>query len=167
MSVSLYQASVPAILKMLNALSGILDKAAAYCEARKIDEKVLLSSRLFPNMLPLSAQFQIVSDNAKGITARLAQAEIPSYPDTETTIAELKARLAKTAEFVKALHPGAFDGAEARTITLTFGGGRKVDFTGQDYLFVHGLPNFYFHATTAYDILRHAGLEIGKRDYLA
>ncbi len=166
MPVSMYQASVPAILKMLNALSGVLDKAAAYCAARKIDEKNLLASRLFPNMLPLSAQIQIVSDNAKGITARLAQAEIPSFADTETTIAELKARLAKTADFIKGLHPSAFDGAEARAVVLKFPNA-QLDFTGQDYLFVHGLPNFYFHATTAYDILRHAGVDLGKRDYLA
>ncbi len=90
-----------------------------------------------------------------------------AFPTPRPTIAELKARLAKTTDFVKELHPSSFDGAETRTITLNFGGGRKVDFTGQDYLFVHGMPNFYFHATTAYDILRQAGLEVGKRDFLA
>lgn len=166
MPISMYQAAVPAVLKMMGNLSSILDKAQAYCAARKIEERVLLDARLFPDMFPLVRQVQIVSDTAKGLAARLAGQEPPSYPDTETSIPELKARIAKTVEFVKSLPPSQFDGAETRTVTLTFGGGRKVEFAGQDFLFNNALPNFYFHLTTAYDLLRHAGLEIGKRDYL-
>jgi hypothetical protein len=166
MPLSMYQAGMPAVLKMLNNVSVWLDKAAAFCTARKMDESALLNARLYPDMFPLVRQVQIVSDNAKGMAARLAGQEVPSYEDTETTILELKARLAKTSDFVKSLHPSAFDGSETRTVSLPVGGGRKIEISGQDYLLANALPNFYFHATTAYDILRHCGLELGKRDFL-
>jgi len=166
MTLSMYQATVPGVIRMMNSLSAILDKAQAYCGAKKIEDKTLLEVRLFPDMFPLARQIQIVSDTAKGMVARLSGQEPPGMPDTEATIAELKARLAKTVEFVKSVHPSKFDGAESRTVTINIGGGRKADFAGQDYLFNNALPNFYFHAATAYDLLRHAGLEIGKRDYL-
>ncbi len=166
MPLSMYQAGMPAVLRMLNNASVWLDKAAAFCAARKMDESALLNARLYPDMFPLVRQVQIMSDTAKGMAARLAGQDVPSYEDTETTILELKARLAKTIDFVKSLHPSAFDGSETRTITLTFGGGRKVDFTGQDYMLTNALPNFYFHSTTAYDIMRHCGVELGKRDFL-
>ncbi len=166
MTVSMYQASVPGLLRMMNSLSTILGKAQEMAAARKLDEAKLLAVRLFPDMLPLSAQIQILSDTAKGIAARLSGTEIPSFPDTEATIDELKTRLAKTIEFVSSIHPSKFDGSATKKLEIPVGGGRKLDFTGQDYLFLNALPNFYFHATTAYDILRHCGLQVGKRDYL-
>ena len=166
MTISMYQASVPGVLRMMNSLSAILDKAKAMAAARKWEDSTLLAARLYPDMFPLTRQIQIVSDTAKSIGARLAGIEVPSYPDTETSIDELKARLAKTADFLKSIHPSKFDGAETRQIVLTLGTGRKLEFTGQDFLFSNALPNFYFHATTAYDILRHCGLELAKRDFL-
>ena len=164
MSLSMYQAAIPPVVKMLNNLSAILDKAAAHCEARKIDPAVLLNSRLFPDMFPLVRQFQIATDSAKGL-ARLAGLEVPSYPDTEATIDELKARLSKTAAFVGALTPAQVDGSEDRAISLK-AGPRELHFTGSQFLVHFALPNLYFHATTAYAILRHNGVDIGKMDYL-
>ena len=166
MALSMYQAAVPGILRMLHSLSAILDKAQTMVSARKWEDAKLLDARLFPDMFPLARQIQSVSDNAKGIIGRLSGSEAPSMPDTETTIADLKARLTKTAEFINSIHPSKFDGAETRTVSLPVGGGNKIELAGPDYLFLQGLPNFYFHATTAYDILRHCGLEVGKRDYL-
>jgi hypothetical protein len=165
MTLSIHQATVPAIVQILNALSGLLDKAAAHCEARKIDPAVILGYRLAPDMFAFTRQIQIVTDQAKGIAARLADVEIPKLADEEKSFDELKARLAKVADFVKSLPADKFEGAGARTITMKFGG-QDAHFTAADYLFGFGLPNFYFHATTAYDILRHAGVEIGKRDFL-
>jgi len=164
MSLSMYQAAIPPVVKMLNNLSAILDKTAAHCEARKIDPSVLLNSRLFPDMFPLVRQFQIATDSAKGLV-RLAGIEVPSYPDTEATIEDLKARLAKTAAFVGALTPEQVDGSEEKAISLK-AGPHELHFTGSQFLFHFALPNLYFHATTAYAILRHNGVEIGKLDYL-
>jgi hypothetical protein len=166
MSISMYQACVPGVLKMMTSLVKMLDKGAAWAEARKLKEADLLNARLYPDMYTLTRQIQTVSDGAKGMTARLAGQTPPSMPDTETTVAELKARLEKTIEYVKSLHPSSFDGSETRTITLNFGDGRKVEFNGQDYLFTNALPNFYFHATTAYDIMRHIGVDLAKRNFL-
>ncbi|HEV2674964.1 MAG TPA: DUF1993 domain-containing protein [Aliidongia sp.] len=165
MSVSIHQAAVPAILQILDSLSAIIDKAAAHCEARKIDPAVLISYRLAPDMYAFARQIQVTTDQAKGITARLAGVEMPSLPDVETSFDELKARIAKVADFVKSLPAAEFEGAEARTIPMKLGS-REVEFTGADYLFGFGLPNFYFHAAAAYDILRHAGVAVGKRDFL-
>lgn len=165
MSLSIYEASVPALLQVLGSLSALIDKAAAHCEARKIDPAVLINYRLAPNMFAFARQIQVATDNAKGISARLAGVAIPSIPDTETSFDDLKARIATVADFVKSLPAAQFDGAETRALTIKVGS-HELNFTGATYLFGFGLPNFYFHATTAYDILRHAGVEIGKRDFL-
>lgn len=165
MPLSIHQASVPALQQILGSLSALIDKAAAHCEARKIDPAVVINYRLAPDMFAFGRQIQVATDNAKGLCARLAGAEIPKYPDVEATFDELKARLAKTSDFIGSLPAAQFDGAETRAVTLKIGG-QEVNFTGADYLFGFALPNFYFHASTAYDILRHAGVPIGKRDFL-
>jgi len=165
MTVSMYDASVPVVVRGLTNLSAILDKGAAFAEARKIEPSVLTGARLAPDMLPLNRQVQIASDSAKGAAARLAGAEVPSFADTETTFPELQARISKTIDFLQALKPGAFEGAEARSVTLP-GPNGEINFSGQEFLFSFALPNFFFHITTAYDILRHNGVEIGKMDYL-
>lgn len=165
MPISTYQASVPPVIQMLKSISAVLDKAAAHCEARKIDPAVLVAYRLAPDMIPLSGQIQIMTDQAKGAISRLAGVEIPSYADTETTIPELQARIAKTLAYVQSFKPEQFDGAEDRDVTMKIGGG-EMKFKGSQYLFHFFFPNFYFHATTAYDILRHCGVTIGKRDFI-
>ncbi len=165
MTLSMYQASVPVFSHQLGALSKILAKAEAYAEARKIDPAVLIQARLFPDMLPLVKQVQIASDSAKGAAARLAGAETPSWEDTETTFAELRARCSQTVEFINGFGADQIDGSEERVIVLPMRGG-PVTFAGQQYLFGFALPNFYFHVTTTYNILRHSGVEIGKRDFL-
>jgi uncharacterized protein len=165
MTLSMYQASVPAFLQMLKNLSAILDKAEAFAAAGKIEESVLLNWRLAPDMFALTRQVQIAADFAKGTAARLAGAEVPKYSDDETSFAALKQRIAKTVTFVECLKPAAIDGSEDRDITLTIGG-QDMHFKGQPYLLHFALPNFYFHATTAYDILRACGVEIGKRDFI-
>jgi hypothetical protein len=165
MTLSMYQASVPVFSHQLGALSKILAKAEAYAEARKIDPAVLIQARLFPDMLPLVKQVQIASDSAKGAAARLAGAETPSWEDTETTFEELRARCARTVEFINGFGADQIDGSEERVIVLPMRGG-PVTFAGQQYLFGFALPNFYFHVTTTYNILRHSGVEIGKRDFL-
>ena len=165
MSLSMYQASVPAFVRMLNNLSAILDKAAAHADAIKIDPSIFVNARLAPDMFPLSRQVQIATDGVKGCAARLAGIEVPSYPDTETTIPELKTRIAKTIAFMQSVTPAQIDGSEERKIALKVGG-RDLSFLGQPYLFNFVIPNFYFHVTTAYAILRHNGVEIGKTDFL-
>ena len=161
----MYQASAPRFVNMLNNLSAILDKAQAHTEAKKIDPTVLTSFRLYPDMLPMSRQVQIATDTAKGAVARLAGAEIPKYEDTEQTFADLKARIAKTIDFINTFKPAQIDGTEDKEVVLKLGG-KDTSFRGLQYLFGFAHPNFYFHVTTAYDILRHNGVEIGKRDYL-
>ena len=165
MSFGMYQASVPAFLKMLTNLSAILEKAEVFAAERKIDPEVLLNWRLAPDMFALTRQIQIASDLAKGTTARLAGREVPKYADEEKTFAELKARIAKTVKFVGGFTAKDIDGSESRDITLTLGG-QEMHFKGEPYLVHFALPNFYFHATTAYDILRSCGVEIGKRDFI-
>jgi uncharacterized protein len=165
MSISMYQASVPAFLQMLNSLSAILDKAEVLAAERKIDPAVLLGWRLAPDMFALTRQVQIATDQAKGCCARLAGVEVPKYPDDETTFADLRARIARTIDFVQGFEPGDIDGSEDRDITLT-AGTRELRFKGEQYLVSFALPNFYFHVTAAYAILRHCGLPIGKRDFL-
>lgn len=165
MSLSMYQASIPAFVRMLNNLSAILDKAAAHAEAKKIDPSVFVNARLAPDMFPLARQVQIATDGVKGCAARLAGLEVPSYADIETTFPELKARIAKTVAFLQSVPAAQIDGSEARKIALKVGG-RDMNFLGQPYLLDFVIPNFYFHVTTAYAILRHNGVEIGKTDFL-
>lgn len=165
MPITMYQVAFPTVIRTLNALSAILDKAAAHCEARKIDPSVLLNYRLYPDMLPLTSQIQIATDQAKGMAARLAGVQVPSYPDTESSIEQLKARIAKTVEFVQSFSPEQFDGSEDREVTMKLRVAERT-FSGRDYAFGFVLPNFYFHAATAYDILRHAGVELGKLDFM-
>ena len=165
MIISMYQASVPRFVNILTNLCAILDKAQAHVEARKIDPTALTAYRLFPDMLPMTRQVQIACDSAKGAVARLAGVDIPKHEDTEQTFAELKARIAKTIEFVQSIKPAQLDGTEDKDITLTVGG-KDTTFKGMQFLLGRALPNFYFHATTTYNILRHNGVEIGKRDYL-
>ncbi|MEA1674052.1 DUF1993 domain-containing protein [Nitrospirillum sp. BR 11163] len=165
MSLSMYQASVPVFLRLLGNLSAILDKAVAHAEAKKIDPAVLVNARLAPDMHPLARQIQIASDAAKGAAARLAGVEIPSFADTESTFADLQARIAKTVDFLKSVTPAQIDGSEERTITLKIRG-EDVPFPGQAFLLFFAIPNFFFHVTTAYDILRHNGVELGKMDFL-
>jgi hypothetical protein len=150
---------------MLNALSAILDKAAAHAAAKGFDPSVLVNARLAPDMLPLASQIRIASDHAKGMTARLAGREVPKYEDNEATLDELKARIAKTIAFVESVPAAEFEGSDERSVTLPLRA-RTLEFTGLRYLIHFALPNFYFHVTTAYDILRHKGVEIGKRDFM-
>jgi hypothetical protein len=161
----MYQATVPAFVQMLGSLAAILDKAEAYAAERKIDPAVLLGWRLAPDMFALARQVQIATDHAKGCCARLAGVEVPKYADEETTFADLRARIARTIDFVRSFEPSDIDGSEDRGITIT-AGGRELRFKGQQYLVNFVLPNFYFHVTTAYNILRHCGLPIGKRDFM-
>ena len=165
MALSMFDASVPSFLRQLAALDAILDKAAAHAAARKIDPAVLLATRLFPDMFALTRQVQLTCDFAKNTVARLAGQEPPKWPDEETTFEQLKARIAKTADFVKGITPVQLEGAESRDVTLPLGG-KPTTFKGGQFLFNFALPNFYFHATTAYAILRSCGIEIGKRDFM-
>jgi hypothetical protein len=165
MSLSMYQASVPVFQRTLGGLDKILDKAAAYAEERKIDPAVLLAARLYPDMFALARQVQIATDHAKGAPARLAGVAVPSFEDNEKTFPELKARIGKTLSFIGGLKPDQIDGSEGRDISLK-AGPRELHFKGQDYLLLFALPNFYFHVTTAFAILRHNGVPIGKLDFL-
>ena len=165
MTISMYQASVPVFVKTLGNLAQILHKGAAFAAAKKIDPTVLLAYRLAPDMLSLTRQVQIASDHAKRAPARLAGVEPPVYEDNEASFAELKARIEKTLAFVNTLPPGKIDGSEAREITLKIGGNSQT-LSGQTYLLHNALPNFFFHVTTAYAILRHCGVEIGKKDFI-
>ena len=165
MSISMYQASVPAMLNTLGNLSAIIDKADAHCAAKKIDPAVLVQGRLFPDMFAFARQVQIACDFAKGSAARLAGLEVPGWPDTEATFGDLKGRIAKTVEFVKSVPAAKIDGSEARDIKMKVGG-QDMEFKGQAYLTHFVLPNFYFHAAMAYAILRANGVELGKRDFL-
>jgi hypothetical protein len=165
MSFSMYQASIPVFVRMFGNLSAILDKAVAFAEAKKIDPAVLINARLAVDMLPLSKQIQIASDAAKGAGARLTNSEVPSFADTETTFPELQARIARTVAFLQGLDAAQFEGCEAREIVLKLAAG-EVALKGDAYLLHFVLPNFYFHVTTAYAILRHNGLDLGKTDYL-
>lgn len=165
MTISMYQASVPVFLRTLANLKGILDKAAAHAQARKIDESVLLGSRLYPDMFPLVRQVQIATDFARGTGARLAGDEPPAIDDIEQTFAELADRIERTRAFLRTLRPEAIDGSETRSVVRPVRGVPHT-FTGIDYLLQYALPNFFFHTTTAYSILRHNGIEIGKTDFI-
>jgi uncharacterized protein len=165
MTISMYQASAPRFIQTLNNLTAILDKAQAHAETRKIDPAALTAFRLYPDMFPLTRQVQIACDSAKGAVARLAGVEAPRHEDTEQTFADLKARIAKTVAFIQTVRPAQIDGSEERDIALK-AGSRELRFKGLQYLLGYALPNFYFHVATAYNILRHNGVEIGKMDYL-
>ena len=162
----MYDSSVPVFLHFLNSLSAILRKAEAHCAARKIDPAVMLGYRLAPDMYPLTRQVQVVSDSAKGAGARLTGVAVPSFPDEEKSFAELQARITRTADFLKSLGKEQFEGAETRAISLKVGG-HELNFTASAYLETWAKPNFFFHLTTAYAILRHAGVDLGKQDFLA
>ncbi|MEZ5511029.1 MAG: DUF1993 domain-containing protein [Gammaproteobacteria bacterium] len=165
MNISMYNASVPQFIRMLTNLKNILEKAASFAEQKRVDTKVLASYRLAPDMLPLSAQVQIACDTAKGCGARLASVEMPRHEDNEKTIAELVTRVESTIAFLKTLTPEQIDGSEDKHVVLKFPNS-SFEFKGLNYLLGFAQPNFYFHCTTAYAILRHCGVEIGKMDYL-
>jgi hypothetical protein len=165
MNISMYQASAPRFVNTLKNLSSILDKAQAHADAKKIDPRVLTAARLFPDMFAMSRQVQSACDTAKGAVARLAGVEVPAHEDTEQTFEELKARIAKTIAFINTIKPAQVDGSEDREVVLKFRSG-EVKFKGMQYLLGQALPNFYFHVTTAYNILRHNGVEVGKKDYI-
>ena len=166
MSFSMSKATLPAFEMGLNALSGVLDKGAAYAAAKKIDPTVLVQSRLAPDMFPLSRQVQIACDMAKNGSARLAGVDPPPFEDKETTLDELKARVAKTVAYVKSLDGKKIDASGDREITFPLGPTNKGHMKGDDYLNHFMLPNFYFHCTAAYAILRHCGVDVGKQDFL-
>jgi hypothetical protein len=165
MQISMYAMSVPIFVKSLGNLSAILDKGEAFSAAKKIDPAVLINMRLAPDMFPLLSQVRIACDFAKGAAARLAGEEPPKWDDNEATFADLRARIARTIEFVQGFDPARFDAAAERPITVVMRG-EPVQFIGLPYLAHVVLPNFFFHMTTAYDILRHAGVELGKRDFV-
>jgi hypothetical protein len=162
---SIYDATIPTLKRALSNLTAILEKGEEYADTKKVEHQVLLNSRLFVDMYPLTRQVQIATDMSKGAGARLASIEIPKYEDNETSFAELQTRIAKTIAFLDSINPEQLEGAESREITITI---RKADlkFSGQDYLLKWVLPNVYFHVTTAYNILRHNGVELGKQDFL-
>jgi hypothetical protein len=165
MSLSLYEATIPTFLHTLNNLKAILEKAVAHAEARKFDANVFVTTRLFPDMLPLSRQIQIASDAAKGAAARLSGTEPPKFEDNETTMAELLARIAKTVDYLQTFKPEQFAGADDRIITIKTQRA-TLNFKAADFVRHWALPNFFFHVTTAYGLLRHGGVEIGKLDFL-
>jgi hypothetical protein len=161
---NLYHHSVPQFIRIIGQVQRWLDKAEAHAAAKKFEPSTLLTARLAPDMFPLARQIQSISDIAKGNAARLAGVAPPSFPDDEKTLAELRARLDKTVAWLETLKPEQFEGAEERTVTLAWMPGKGIK--GCDFLIGFGLPNFYFHATTAYAILRHNGVDVGKMDYL-
>ncbi|MDL2356149.1 MAG: DUF1993 domain-containing protein [Pseudomonadota bacterium] len=165
MTFSMYSASAPVFTQILNSLAAIIDKAAAHAELKKIEPAALLQARLFPDMFPFARQIQVAADFAKGAAARLAGVDVPSYADTETTFAELKARVTKTVDFIASLPQDGIEASAQRDIT-TGSGDKAKQWKGQVYLMHYALPHFYFHATTAYDILRHNGVEVGKKDFI-
>ena len=166
MSISLYQASVPVFRQMLLALSDVLGKAEAHIEVKKVDPAVLLQTRLALDMFPLVRQVQIACDFANSVTARLASVEAPAYNDSEQTVAGLKARIAGTVAVLDGMTEAQFAGSESLEIVLRAGTPKEKKLSGRAYLLAYGLPQFFFHVTTAYNLLRHNGVEIGKKDYM-
>ena len=166
MSLSMYDASVPGIKQMLSSLSDVLAKAEAQAIEKKIDPNELLQARLFPDMFPLTRQVQVACDFGKSIPSRLAGVDVPAYDDSEQSFAELQARIAKTLEFIEGLDAAAFDGSEQRQIVLRPGTPKERAIGGQAYLLNYGLPQFFFHVTTTYALLRHNGVEVGKKDFM-
>ncbi|MFC4312390.1 DUF1993 family protein [Steroidobacter flavus] len=165
MTISMYQASVPAFIRSLNNLASILEKAAAHAQARKIDDSVLLNSRLYLDMFPLVRQVQIATDTARSGAGRLAGVEFPAYEDKEATFQDLALRIRNTITYLESLQPAQIDGSEDKTISWQSRSSTK-SMQGLPYLMNHLLPNIHFHVTTAYGILRHNGVEIGKKDFL-
>ena len=166
MTISMYAASVPVFQQMLGGLSGVLRKAEAHAAERKIEPNALLQARLYPDMFPLLRQVQVAADFAKSVSARLAGVEVPKMEDSELTFADLQARIAKTLAFIGGLAAADIDVASDRQIVTQAGTPKEKIFTGQSYLLNYGLPHFFFHTTTAYAILRHTGVEVGKKDYV-
>ena len=166
MTRAIYTASIPVFKQMLGSLSGVLTKAEAHAAAKNIDPNALLQARLFPDMFPLLRQVQVASDFAKSVSARLAGVDAPKLADKEQTFAELQARIATVLEFIGGLDAALFDEAATREIVTQAGTPKEKRFTGESYLFNYGLPHFFFHTTTAYALLRHNGVEVGKKDYI-
>ena len=165
MSISPYELSIPTFQRGFAVLSKLLDKAEAFAEEKKIKPEILVNARLSPDMLSLAGQIQRLSDTAKGAASRLTSTDAPSFPDDETTLADLRARIANTVSYLATVPESAFAGAAERTVVLK-SRGQDVSYTGKDYLLTFALPNFYFHLTTAYAILRHNGVPVGKLDFL-
>lgn len=165
MALTMYQASVPVLVRGLENLSAILAKGQEFAKANGVDEATLLGSKLAEDMFPLTRQIQIASDAAKGAGARLAGVDVPSFDDNEASFADLQARIEKTTSFLKSLNESQFNGSESKAVSFANKGG-SYNFTGSDYLFTFAFPNFFFHVATAYDILRHKGVTLGKKDYL-
>jgi uncharacterized protein len=166
MPVSMYTVSVPVFIQHLSGLSGVLDKAAAHCAARKLNEADLLNMRLYPDMFPLVRQIRAATDHAVNAAGRLSGREPIKFANDETSLAQLKDRVAKAIDYLKSVPASEIDGTEAKEIKITFPNGNTREFTGQSLLLGNSLPNFFFHATTAYDILRQLGVELGKRDFM-
>ena len=166
MTISLYDASVPVFKQMLTALSDVLKKAEAHATEKNIDPNAFLQARLYPDMFPLVRQVQIAVDFAKGVSSRLAEVELPKYDDTETTFAELQALLSKVLAYIAEIKPEQINGKEGIEIVTRPGTPTEKRFSGQSYLLTYGLPQFFFHVTTTYAILRNNGVEVGKRDYM-
>src|SRR5262249_24604556 len=165
MTISMFKASAPIFVQFLTSLSAVLDKTAAHAEAKKIDQSVLLNTRLYPDMFPLVRQVRAATDHAISACGRLAGVELLTFPNTESSLPELNDRIAKAIQFIKAIKPGQIDGTEDKEITMKFASGERK-FTGQALLLNFCLPNFSYHTTTAYDFLRHSGVEVGKRDFM-
>lgn len=166
MTRAIHTASVPVFKQMLGGLSGVLAKAEAHAAAKKIDPSALLQARLFPDMFPLLRQVQVATDFAKSVSARLAGVEVPKLEDNDQTFADLQARITTVLTFIEGLDPALFDAAATREIVTQAGTPKEKRFTGESYIFNYGLPHFFFHTTTAYAILRHNGVEVGKKDYI-
>jgi len=166
MTLSMYQASVPVFKQMLGGLSGVLAKAEAHATARNITPAALLQARLYPDMFPLLRQVQVACDFAKSVSARLAGVEVPGFEDKEESFADLQARIAKTLAFLDSLTAAQMEGSETRQIVTQAGTPKEKIFSGQSYLLNYGLPHFFFHTSTAYAVLRHSGVEVGKKDYI-
>ena len=166
MTISMHSASAPIFVKMLQSMLRWLDKAQAHAQARKFDAANYLGLRLAPDMLPFTRQIQIASDAAKACMARLAGVEVPKWEDNEQTLDDLRARIRRTIEYVQSFDAAQVDGSESRPVTVPVRNGEPLQYTGEDFLRQLALPNFFFHATTTYALLRHAGVELGKGDYL-
>jgi uncharacterized protein len=166
MAVSMYTVSIPIFIQHLNGLNTVLDKAAAWSTARKVNEADLLNMRLSPDMFNLARQVRAATDHAANAAARLAGKELLKFANDETTITQLKDRIAKTIDYLKLFKPSEIDGTESKEISITFPSGQTRQFTGQSLLLGNSLPNFWFHTTTAYNIIRQCGVEIGKRDFM-
>lgn len=166
MTISLYAASLPVFKQMLNSMDAVLTKAEEHAANRKIDPNALLQARLFPDMFPLIRQVQVATDFARGVSARLAGAEVPKFDDNQQTFSDLHDLIGKTLAFIDGFSASQIDGQEDRVIVTRPGTPKEKKFTGQSYLLTYGLPQFFFHVTTTYAILRHNGVEVGKRDFM-